>query len=196
MLPFMSGPSLPDNQFQDLSRFRLPKESRGRPAWFVQLWWLFDVFLVRPMPQVCYAWRRFALRLFGAKIGANVLIRPGVRVTFPWNVNIGDHCWIGDNATLYSVAKIVIGEHSVVSQEAYLCAATHDFCDVAFPLVAAPIMIEPECWVAARVFVGPGVQIGRGAIVGCCSLVLKSVPPASIVAGVPAHQIGIRQVRN
>ena len=71
-----------------------------------------------------------------------VLIRPGVRVTFPWNVVIGDYCWIGDNVTLYSIGKITVGEHSVVSQEAYLCAATHDHAEISFPLVVAPIVIE------------------------------------------------------
>jgi putative colanic acid biosynthesis acetyltransferase WcaF len=184
------------NQFQDLSRFRPPGEFRGRPAWFVQLWWLFEALLVRLTPQALYSWRRFALRLFGARIGRNVLIRPGVRVTFPWKVAIGDHSWIGDNVTLYSIATITIGEHSVVSQEAYLCTATHDHSDISFPLVASPITVEPESWIAARAFVGPGVRIGRGAVVGACSLLLSDVPPAAIVTGVPARTSGIRRVRN
>jgi putative colanic acid biosynthesis acetyltransferase WcaF len=192
----LSGTALQPNQFQNLSRFRLPDEFRGRPAWFVQLWWLFDALFVRSTPQALYSWRRIALRLFGAKIGHNVLIRPGVRVTFPWKVVIGDHCWIGDNATLYSLAEITIGEHSVVSQDAYLCAGTHDHCDISFPTVASPITVEPECWIAARAFVGPGVRIGRGAVVGACSVLLSDVLPAMVVAGVPARKIGTRKVRN
>ena len=184
--------ALSHNQFQDLSRFRPPIGFRGRPAWFVQLWWLFDALFVRPTPQVFYSWRRFAWRLFGAQVGHHVLIRPGVRVTFPWKVAIGDHCWIGDNATLYSVAQITVGEHSVISQEAYLCAGTHDHCDISFPLLAAPINVEPECWIAARAFVGPGVRIGRGAVVGACSVLLSDVPAATIVAGTPARPVGTR----
>jgi putative colanic acid biosynthesis acetyltransferase WcaF len=186
----------PSGQFQDLSCFRLPTGSRGRPAWFVQLWWLFDALFVRSTPQALYSWRRFVWRLFGAKVGRNVLIRPGVRVTFPWKVVIDDYCWIGDNATLYSVGTITIGEHSVISQEAYLCAGTHDHCDILFPLVASPITVEPECWIAARAFVGPGVRVGRGAVVGACSVILSDVPPAMVVAGVPAQTVGIRKVRN
>ena len=182
---------LPQNQFQDLSQFCLPAGFRERPAWFVQLWWLFEALFVRPTPQVLYPWRRFIWRLFGAKVGHRVLIRPGVRVTFPWKVTIGDHCWIGDNATLYSIANIAIGEHSVISQEAYLCAGTHDHCDISFPLLAAPITIEPECWIAARAFVGPGVKIGRGAVIGACSVLLSDVPAATIVAGSPARTVGI-----
>jgi putative colanic acid biosynthesis acetyltransferase WcaF len=121
------------------------------------------------------------------------LIRPGVRVTFPWKVSIGDHCWIGDHATLYSIAEIRIGEHSVISQEAYLCAATHNYCDISFPLVASPINVEAECWIAARAFVGPGVRVGRGAVVGACSVLLSDVPAATIVAGIPARTVGIRR---
>ena len=180
------------SRFQDLSQFRLPKKSRGRSAWFIQFWWLFDALFVRPTPQMFFFWRRFALRLFGAKIGYNVLIRPGVRITYPWKVVIGDHSWIGDNVTLYSVAEITIGEHCVVSQEAYLCAGTHDYCDISFPLLASPIKVESECWIAARAFVGPGVSIGRGAVIGACTVVLSDVPTATIVAGSPAHKVGIR----
>jgi putative colanic acid biosynthesis acetyltransferase WcaF len=189
------GTELQRNQFQDLSRFRLPNRARGRPAWFIQLWWLFDALFVRPTPQALYSWRRFVLRLFGAKVGRGVLIRPGVRVIFPWKVVIGDHCWIGDNATLYSVANITIGAHSVISQEAYLCAGTHDHCDILFPLVASPITVEPECWIAARAFVGAGVRIGRGAVIAAGSIALSDVQEATIVAGVPARRIGERKMR-
>jgi putative colanic acid biosynthesis acetyltransferase WcaF len=93
---------------------------------------------------------------------------------------------------LYSVAEITVGEHCVVSQDAYLCAATHDHCDVSFSLVASPIVVEPECWIAARAFVGPGVRVGRGAVIGAGSVVLADVPSAAIVAGVPARKVGDR----
>lgn len=175
------------NQFQDLSRFA--GTARGREAWRAQLWWLFQSLFVLPTPQFLFAWRRFALILFGARIGKHVLIRPGVRVTYPWNVTIGDHVWIGDNATLYSVAEISIGSHSVISQEAYLCAGTHDHVDIAFPFKAAPIRIDQECWVAARAFVGPGVEMGRGAVAGAGSIVIASVTSGTVVAGNPANVI-------
>jgi len=157
------------------------------------MWWLFDSLFVRWTPQVLYGWRRFALRLFGAKLGRKVLIRPGVRVTFPWKLVIGDHCWIGDNATLYNIEKITIGEHSVVSQDAYLCTATHDHCDITFSLIASPIVVEAESWIAARAFIGPGVRISRGGVVGAGSLVLSDVDSATIVGGVPARMIGKRK---
>lgn len=184
---------MPSLQYQDLSLFRLPKEFRGRPSWFVQLWWIFDAAFVRSTPQILYSWRRFAWRLFGAEVGRNVLIRPGVRVVFPWKVKVGDYCWIGDGATLYSLAEITIGQHSVISQDAYLCAGTHDHRDVAFPMQASPIVIESECWVAARAFIGPGVRVCHGAVVGACAVVLSDVAQAAIVAGIPARTVGRRE---
>ena len=139
-----------------------------------------------------FDWRRFALILFGAKIGKRVLIRPGVRVTYPWNLTIGDYVWIGDNTTLYSVAEISIGSHSVISQEAYLCAGTHDYQDVSFRFVSAPIRIAEECWIAARAFIGPGVEIGHASVIGAGSVVMKSVGTETIVAGNPAKLVGKR----
>ena len=139
-----------------------------------------------------FGWRRLALILFGAKIGKHVLIRPGVRVTYPWNLTIGDYVWIGDDAILYSVAEISIGSHSVVSQEAYLCAGTHDYRDVSFSFVSAPISIASECWIGARAFIGPGVEVGHAAVIGAGSIVMKSVDAETIVAGNPAKVVGRR----
>jgi putative colanic acid biosynthesis acetyltransferase WcaF len=177
-------------RFQDLSRFG--GTARGRAAWRAQLWWLFQALFVLPTPQYLFGWRRLALILFGAKIGKNVLIRPGVRVTYPWNLTMGDYVWIGDNVTLYSVADISIGSHSVISQEAYLCAGTHDHREVSFPFVSAPIRIADECWIAARVFIGPGVEVGHAAVIGAGSMVATNVEAETIVVGNPAKVVGLR----
>ena len=174
-------------QFQDLSRFG--GTTRGRAAWRAQVWWLFQALFVLPTPQFMFGWRRFALILFGAKIGEHVLIRPGVRVTYPWNLTVGDYVWIGDNAILYSVAEISIGSHSVISQEAYLCAGTHDYHDVSFRFVSAPVRVAAECWISARAFIGPGVKVGYAAVIGAGSIVMKDVDPLAIMAGNPAKLI-------
>lgn len=178
------------NRYQDLSRFG--GTARGREAWRAQLWWLFQALFVLPTPQYLFAWRRLALILFGAKIGNRVLIRPGVRVTYPWNLTIGDYVWIGDNVTLYSVAEISIGSHSVISQEAYLCAGTHDYQDISFRFVAAPITIAGESWIATRAFIGPGVEVGHAAVIGAGSVVTRNVDAETVVAGNPAKLVGRR----
>lgn len=182
------------NRYQDLSRFT--GTARGREALRAQLWWLFQSLFVLPTPQYLFGWRRLALVLFGARIGKRVLIRPGVRVTYPWNLTIGDYVWIGDDVTLYSVAEISIGSHTVISQEAYLCSGTHDHRDISFRFVESPVRIGGECWIAARAFIGPGVDIGHGSVIGASSMVTKSVSEGQIVVGNPAKVIGTRVVHS
>jgi len=155
--------------YQKLGEARLPKGFRGRPAFIVQLWWIVQGTLFAMSPQFMYGWRRALLRLFGARIGVNVLIRPSVRVTYPWKVRIGDRCRIGDNAELYSLGDIDIGTDVVISQRSYLCAATHNYKKISFDIIESPISIEDQVWIAADVFVGPGVKIGRGARINWCA---------------------------
>jgi putative colanic acid biosynthesis acetyltransferase WcaF len=174
---------------QDLSHFRLPPNFRGRSAWFVQLWWIVQATLFRMSPQVLYGWRRFLLRLFGAKVGRGVIIRPTAEITYPWKLTLGDYCWIGDYAALYTLGEIHIGDNAVVSQHCYLAAATHDYTQPTFDMVAKAITIETEAWLATRVFVAPGVTVGRGAVVGACSVVLKDLPAMTICAGHPAKPL-------
>jgi len=173
--------------YQDLSRFAVPPGFRGRSGIVVLLWQVVQDSLFRLSPQPLYRWRRFLLRLFGAKVGKGVLIRPTARVTYPWKVVFGDHCWIGDDTEIYSLGQITIGANAVVSQRSYLCAGSHDPSDITFPLITAPIVVEPEAWIATGCFVAPGVTIGFGAIVAAQSTVLADVPAGTVVAGAPAR---------
>lgn len=179
-------------QYQDLSKPYVPPGYRGRSAIYVQFWWIVQAFLFNPSPQFMYAWRRALLRAFGAEIGKGVLIRPSARITYPWKVRIGNYSWIGDRVELYSLDTITIGDNAVVSQNSYICTGSHDHNQLNFPLTLAPVVIEDEAWVASGSFVKPGVTVGRGAIVGACSVVLKDVPSATIVAGNPARILGKR----
>lgn len=177
------------NDYQKLDRFSLPSGFRGRSGWFVQLWWIVQSTLFRGSPQILYGWRRFLLELFGAKIGEGVLIRPSARVTYPWKVKIGDHVWIGDHAELYSLGDIEIGSDVVISQRSYLCAATHDHSKPSFDMVEKKITIEDQAWLAADVFVAPGVTIGRGSVIGARSSVFSDMPEGMICFGSPAKPI-------
>jgi putative colanic acid biosynthesis acetyltransferase WcaF len=184
---------MPDLRFQDLSKFRNPEGFRGRSAIFVQLWWLVEAIFVHASPQAFFGWRRAILRLFGAKIGRGVLIRPSVRILYPWKVSIGTNSWIGDDVNLYSIGEIEIGDNVVVSQGTYVCTGSHDHMRSDFAIFARPIVIEPQAWVAAQCFIAPGVRIGRGAVVQARSVVMCDVPEAAIVGGHPAVVIGSRE---
>jgi len=179
---------------QDLARFRLPPDFRGRSAVQVQLWWIVRDTLFLCSPQFMYGWRNLLLRLFGAQIGEGVLVRPTVRITYPWKLRIGDRAWIGDFVELYNLGDIDIGADAVVSQNSYLCTGSHDYSAPSFDIYAKPIVIEPEAWVAADVFVGPGVRVGRGAVVGARSTLLHDAPDYMIMAGAPAKVIRPRRI--
>ena len=94
---------------QDLSLYKFPKNFRGRNVFVVQTWWFVQAVFFNLSPQFMYGWRRFLLRLFGARIGAGVILRPSVKVTYPWKVRIGDRSWLGDDVVLYSLGEIEIG---------------------------------------------------------------------------------------
>jgi putative colanic acid biosynthesis acetyltransferase WcaF len=171
--------------FQQLSQFELPRGFRGKSAVHVQFWWIAQALLFKPLPQICYPIRRLLLRAFGAKIGRGVRIRPGVEVTYPWKVSIGANSWVGDGVTLYSLGSISIGADSVISQNAYICAADHDYADISFPIRERPVKIGDQVWIASDVWVGPGVTIGEGVVVGARSTVTKDLPEGMICVGSP-----------
>lgn len=177
---------MPEGPIQDLSRFRLPAGFRGRSGATVFLWQVTQGSLFACSPQFAYGWRRFLLRAFGARIGRGVKVRPSVRITYPWKVEIGEHAWIGDHAELYSLAPIRIGADAVVSQKSYLCAATHDHRQPDFPMVEGPITIGDQAWIAGDVFIAPGVTIGRGAVVGARSNVFSDIEAGMLAFGSPA----------
>jgi putative colanic acid biosynthesis acetyltransferase WcaF len=167
--------------------FRSPwtlKQNVGRALWMIS-----SAVLFRLSFHNWYAWRRLLLRIFGARIGRGVRIRPSVKIEIPWNLTIDDQAVVGDDAILYCLGPIHIGRRVVISQYAHLCAGTHDFDDPTFPLVKPPITIGDNCWIAADAFVGPGVIIGPNTVVGARSSVFKNLPPNVIAAGTPAKVI-------
>ncbi|HEY9887578.1 MAG TPA: WcaF family extracellular polysaccharide biosynthesis acetyltransferase [Candidatus Obscuribacterales bacterium] len=157
----------------------------GRPKWLVLLWWLVQAIAFPLTLHAHHAPRRSLLRLFGARIGQGVIIRPSARFHYPWNVEIGDHSWVGSGVEFYSLGKIRVGNHCVISQNSYLCTGSHDPSDPAFGLQVAPITLENGVWVAANCFLGPGIVIGANTVVGATSSVFTDLPPRYICLGSP-----------
>ena len=174
---------------QDLKSFHLPRNFREKSIVVVQIWMIIQNTLFNHSPVFMYGWRRWLLRVFGAKIGTGVLIRPSVKITYPWKISIGDFSWIGDDVVLYSLGNIIIGKNTVVSQRSYLCSASHDYGQSSFPVYVKTINIGNEAWLATDVFIAPGVSIGFGAVVGARSSVFCDLPDMMICVGTPAKPI-------
>jgi putative colanic acid biosynthesis acetyltransferase WcaF len=131
----------------------------------------------------------------GASIGSNCLILPGVRVLMPWNLVMADYVAIGEQTNIYNFARVTIGRMTVISQFSYLCTGTHDYRSHRMPLIFAPIDIGTECWIAAGVFVSPGVSIARGVVVGAKSVVTKSILMEwTVFAGNPCRFLKNREM--
>ena len=141
-------------------------------------------------------YRSFLLRLWGAKIGKRCAINSSCRIYQPWKLKLGDLVAVGEYATIYNCTDIQVDSKVVISQRAYLCTASHDISSTDNHLVTAPIRLERFSWVAADAFVGMGVTIGEGAVVGARAAVFKDVEPWTVVGGNPAKFIKKREIKS
>jgi len=166
---------------------RALKYSKGEL--FRRVLWGAGRWAFRLSPRPCFGWRRFVLRCFGASIGKHVNTYPSTWIYFPWNLTVGDWSALGEQAFIYNLGPVTLGEKVTISHRAQLCAGTHDYTDPALPLLKPPIVIQNQAWICADAFVGPGVTVGEGAIVGARAVVVKNVAPWTIVAGNPARVV-------
>jgi putative colanic acid biosynthesis acetyltransferase WcaF len=166
------------------------KENMGRVLWSIT-----QATVFRFSPKLLYGFRRGLLRCFGAKIGRYTTIRPTVRIEIPWNLIMEDHSTIGDFATIYNFDIVRLGLYATVSQHAYLCTGTHETESLDMKLITAPIILGERSWVAAHSFVGPGVTLGRYAILGAKSSLFKDLGEKDIAVGCPAKVIKKRELR-
>jgi putative colanic acid biosynthesis acetyltransferase WcaF len=155
------------------------------------LWGAAQLTWFRGSPRSAHGFRARLLRLFGAEIPnpAQVVIFPSVIVTFPWKLVLEPHAMVGPRVTLYNLAPITLRRGATISQNCHLCAGTHDFNRWDMPLVARPIVIEDNAWLAADVFVGPGVTVGELAVVGARSVVVRDLPARKICVGHPCRPV-------
>lgn len=159
------------------------------------LWNVVYQLLFRFSPIPFHAWRRFILKVFGAKIGKGVHVYGGVKIWAPWNIIIGDYSGIGNGVNLYSQGLITIGKNAVISQGSHICTGSHDYNDLGFKLITKEIIIGNNVWLAAEVFVHPGVEIEDGCIVGARSVVTTNLPSWKICSGFPCIPLKDRKVQ-
>ncbi|MBA4316357.1 MAG: colanic acid biosynthesis acetyltransferase WcaF [Alcaligenaceae bacterium] len=174
-----------------LKSFRNQEFDRGvsklvELAWVVSQSVLFDSFLPGSW------WRAKLLTWFGARVGRGVVIKPGVRIKFPWKLTIGDDCWIGEGVWIDNLDFVVLFEDTCISQGVYLCTGSHDWSKESFDLITKPIVIGPCAWVGAFCKVAPGVQIAFGSVCVMGSVVTRSTGEWEIWGGHPFEKIKSR----
>ena len=173
----------------DLSRFDNHWYHPGaglakRLAWYVVNAVVFHSWLLP------WSWaKRGLLRLFGARVGAGVVIKPRVNIKYPWFLQVGDHVWIGEDAWIDNLAPVTLESNVCVSQGAYLLTGNHDYRDAAFGLKAEPVHVEAGAWVGACAIVCPGVRVGREAVLTAGSVLASDATPGGVYQGNPARRV-------
>ncbi len=179
----------------DLSKYKNNFSTRNKVARV--LWRITWTLLFRPfVPGIFNRWRIFLLKCFGARVEWSSSVYSSAKIWAPWNLEMGAYACLGPHVDCYNQGKITIRAHTTVSQKSYLCASSHDITDPLNPLIVAPIVIEDQAWVAADAFIGPGVHIGQGAVVGARAAVFRKVDPWTIVGGNPAQFIKPRIIKD
>ena len=153
------------------------------------LWNMVWLIMCSWTPNFAHKWRVFILRLFGAQIGKQNFIYPSCRIWAPWLLMTDDIVTIGPEAEVYNAGGIKIGHHAIISQNAYLCGATHDYNVFEFTFNEKEIIIEPYVWICARAVVLPGVHCGQGSVLGAAGVVSKNMEPWTVYAGNPAKPL-------
>ena len=170
---------------------KFSKKNQIKRLFWSIVWFIF----AKPLPRSTgNQWKIFLLKLFGAKISKNATVYSSVKIYAPWNLEMHDYSCLAPEVDCYNVDKIIIGAHSTVSQKSFLCSASHDISKSSIPLITAPIVIKDQVWVGASVFIGMGVLIEQGAVVGATSSVYKNVESWTVVGGNPVKFIKKREV--
>ncbi len=177
-----------------LDRYTLGTYTPGAPYWKQLLWYFLGSPLLESYWLPISSLKVGILRSFGARIGQQVRIKPGVRVKFPWRLTVGDHVWIGEDAWIDNLADVTLESHVCLSQGVYLCTGNHDWNHPDFKLIPAPIHIQESSWIAAKSVIGPGVTVGRGAVLILGGVTGRSLEPMTIYAGNPAQPIKPRKL--
>lgn len=177
-----------------LSEFQTEDFNRGRPVWVEALWLLAQAMLVNSwIPGSRH--RVWVLRRFGARIGRGAVLKPYLRVKFPWRMSIGDHVWLGEGVWIDNLGDVDIGDHVCISQGAYLCTGSHDWSSDRFRLIVKPIRIASHAWICAKSVLAPGAQVGEGAVLSIGSIATGRLEPWYIHSGAPARAIRPRQIK-
>lgn len=178
----------------DLSTYDNSWYHPGTSKVWILVWIVVSTLFVRNPMIVSMTFKKMILRAFGAKIGKGVWVKPGVHIKYPWLLEIGDNCWIGENVWIDNLAKVTIGNHVVLSQGAMLLCGNHNYKKVGFDLMVGEIKLDNGVWIGARSIVCGEVTCQSHAILTVNSVLTQVMEPYSIYTGNPAIKIRQRRI--
>jgi putative colanic acid biosynthesis acetyltransferase WcaF len=168
----------------------------GRSFFARGIWFIVESLVFSNPLVVPYPFKRWLLRTFGAEVGEGVIIKPRVRIKYPWHLSIGNHAWIGEASWIDNFVRVRIGDHACISQGAYLCTGNHDWSHPGMPLMVAPVTVEDGAWVGAFARVGPGVTVGSEAVLTLASVLLADAEQRGVYTGNPATWVRERRIED
>jgi putative colanic acid biosynthesis acetyltransferase WcaF len=178
----------------DLSRFNNDWYVPG-PRWKILAWYLVNTLFINTYLPVPVRLKVALLRLFGAKVGRGVLLKPAVNIKYPWLLSIGNHVWIGEQVWIDNLTAVTLADHTCLSQGAMLLTGNHDYKRPTFDLMVGSITLETGAWVGARATVCPGVVVGSHAILAVGSVATQALAPYTIYQGNPAVAVRKRAIQ-
>ncbi len=155
----------------DLSKYDRGPWSPGRTPVVRVLWYLVSLLCFENGVFPCSALKVMLLRWFGATLGRGVVIKPNVRIKFPWRLELGDHCWIGQEVWIDNLAVVTVGSHSCLSQGVYVCTGTHEFRRPDFRLRVEPVTVGESVWICCRATLLPGANVPSQSVVVAGSVI-------------------------
>ena len=178
----------------DLSTFSTGDYKAG-PKLKTLLWFFINYYVFNSAFPWPYKAKSFLLKIFGAKVGKRLVIKPKVRIKNPWRLSLGDNCWIGESVWIDNLVQVDIGDNVSISQGAMLLTGNHDYTLSSFPYRLGEIVIEEGSWIGAQSTVCPGVTCRSHSILTVNSVATKDLAAWSINAGNPAKYMRSREMK-
>lgn len=180
----------------NLAKFNNEWYKPGASKIKILLWYFTNLmfFTSRWLPDSGF--KVFLLRLFGAEIGAGVVIKPAVNIKYPWRLKIGNHVWIGEEVWIDNLENVIIGDNACISQGALLLCGNHNYKKTSFDLIIGKITLEEGVWIGAKSVVCPGVVCKSHALLTVGSVATHNLEPYTIYQGNPAKAVRKRELSN
>jgi putative colanic acid biosynthesis acetyltransferase WcaF len=179
----------------DLSSYQNPEYNPGAGILKRVLWMIFSSLFFQSYLLPVSSPKRFLLRVFGARIGKKVIIKPAVLIKHPWYLSVGDYTWIGEKVWVDNLVPVEIGDNVCISQGAMLLTGNHNYKSPGFDLIMKGIRIDNGSWIGAKAVVCPGVECGFQSVLTVGSVATRNLEPNQIYTGNPAQQVRKRELK-